>query len=507
MFSNLNWLKRNTISALILSAFILTILLLGLRAQEPGQEEKLPILIPLKDTPDFVKKASLSGQGRAEEVVFSPDGHYLALGFGNGIVLWDLTSGEAKFLSVPTKTSLFYAEFAFSPDSKTLASVLGREKIVIWDLATLKNRVIETANGIFSIAYSPDGRLLVTGSNSNGINIWEASTGKKIKNFLKAKDQYYTHVKFTPDGKYILANHDKTVVMVELATGKVVRTFSGPEDFINSLDISRDGKFLVTGSSDKSIIIFDVASGKVIKQIKPLPENINDVAISPNGRLIAAAAGPILFPWETIKAETTVLMIDLETNEIRSHNIPYCYAVALSPGGSMLATALSSGQEVAALWDISNYGIRNKFKKDPFETTEEYEARVKNIEVPYYLPVFLQANQYNADKGGFEIAIFTNKIFIRVERDKAKELVGRKPEELRLEGVLKYYNPENLKLDNARLVDTVSGQNFEVIKIGEIQPVNRSALQESDSSLPVLCPPDLQSDCRQILRGPFSPLR
>lgn len=470
MFSNLNRLKRNTISALIMTAFFLTILLLGLKAQEPGQEEKLPILIPLKDTPDFIKKSSLTGQGRAEEVGFSPDSHYLAIGFGNGIVLWDLTSGETKFLSVPTATNLFYAEFSFSPDSKTLAVVHGREKVVLWDLTTWKNRVIETANAIFSVAYSPDGQLLATGSNANGINIWEATTGKKIKTFLKAKDQFYTHLKFTPDGKYILANHNKIVVMVEASTGKVVRTFSGPEDFINSLDLSRDGKFLVAGSSDKSVIVFDVATGEAIKQIKPLPERINDVAISPDGRLIAAAAGPPLLPWEAAKAETALLMIDYEAREIRARDIPYCYAVAFSPDGRLLATGLSSGQEVVALWDISNYGIKYKFKKDPFETTEEYEARVKNIEVPYYLPIFLQANQYNADKGGFEIAIFTNKIFIKVERDKAKELVGRKPEELRLEGVLKYHNPENLKLDNARLVDTVSGQSYEVLKTGEIQP-------------------------------------
>lgn len=76
--------------------------------------------------------------------------------------------------------------------------------------------------------------------------------------------------------------------------------------------------------------------------------------------------------------------------------------IGFSPDGQTLATGISSGEEVALIWDISSYGLGRKLKKDAFETTAEYEARVGQIEIPYSETVILNAAQYDTDRGGLK---------------------------------------------------------------------------------------------------------
>jgi WD40 repeat protein len=131
--------KIRTADLILLSAFILLFFSANVLAQTSSPEGNQPVLIPLKDIADVIKHLTVPGQGRIEELVFSPDARYLAMGSGNSILLWDLTSGEFKSLSVPVKFSTFYSECSFSPDGKTLASVISREKLVLWDLTTGSN--------------------------------------------------------------------------------------------------------------------------------------------------------------------------------------------------------------------------------------------------------------------------------------------------------------------------------------------------------------------------------
>ncbi len=453
--------------ALVLTFFLALDWPMALAGQETRGEIS-PILIPVKGVVNINRTMSLPGQGRVEMMGFSPDGRYVAMAGGGGILLWDLNSGTTRVLTAPTESPIFFCTFDFSPDGQTLATVMGREKIVLWDLKSGANRVINGARSTEDVAYSPDGKYLVVGANSGGLEVWDVLNGKKTSTFLKKKGDAYARVAFTPDGKHIAASKDGRIVFVEASSGNTVKTFSGHQDYITDFVFSRDGKILISGGSDKRIIVWDISSGEKIKDINPLPDRVNDVDVSPDGRLIAAAIGPMMVPWETVKPETSVMIIDLKTNEARGLRIPFCHSVAFSPDGKFLATGISSGEEVAIIWDISSYEIVEKFKKDPFETTAEYEARMGQIELPYSETIALSATQYNADRGGFEIQFKNNKLLIQVEREVAKELIERKAGGLRMSGRLKYHNPENLKLEAAVLEDTLTGKKFSVIKIGEV---------------------------------------
>jgi WD40 repeat protein len=458
----------------ILILFGLSVLSLAF-AGKGFSDETEPILIPLENVVDIIKDKSLPGQGYITgELAFSPDGKILALGVGKNIILWNVESEKTNTLTASI-TSPSKPEFCFSPDGKTIVSVMGREKIILWDVSTGNGKVIDSNNiPIFDVTFSPDGNTIASVGRFNGIHLWDVKSGKRIRT-LKHNFNNLLAVRFSPDGNILAAiiDGDNNIAFWDIRTGKMINVLRGHTDGIEAITFSPDGRILASGSFDKSIILWDVATGNKIWDIQGLPNWVYDLAFSPDGKTLAVALGP------------DVMLFDLETNKGPIINVRKPYAtgsgpqyefrkameshpIALSPDGKFLATEGSNSQEIALLWDVSFLGIKRKFKKDEFETTKEYEARVSQVEVPYSRPIALQKEQYNADKGGFEIEFKGNKLFISVEKERAKELVGRKTGEIKLVGKLKYYNPENLVLIEGNIVDFVTQNRYEVYKIKEI---------------------------------------
>lgn len=456
----------------ILILFGLSVLSLAFTGKGFSDETE-PILIPLENVVDIIKDKSLPGQGHIQELAFSPDGKILALGGGKNIILWNVESEKTNTLTASTKFTS-KPEFCFSPDGKTIVSVMGREKIILWDVSTGNGKVIDSNNiTIFDVTFSPDGNTIASVGRFNGIHLWDVKSGKRIRT-LKHNFNNLLAVRFSPDGNILAAiiDGDNNIAFWDIRTGKMINVLQGHTDGIEAITFSPDGRILASGSFDKSIILWDVATGNKIWDIQGLPNWVYDLAFSPDGKMLAVALGPdvMLFDLETKEGPIINVLKSYVTGsgpEYEFRKAMESHPIALSPDGKFLATEGSNSQEIALLWDVSFLGIKGKFKKDEFETTKEYEARVSQVEVPYSIPIALQKEQYNADKGGFEIEFKGNKLFISVEKERAKELVGRKTGKIKLVGKLKYYNPENLVLIEGNIVDFVTQNRYEVYKIKE----------------------------------------
>ena len=457
----------------ILILFGLSVLSLAFTGKGFSDETE-QILIPLENVVDIIKDKSLPGQGHIQELAFSPDGKILALGVDNkNILLWNVESEKTDTLTASIKFP-FKPEFCFSPDGKTIVSVMGREKIILWDVSTGNGKVIDSNNiTIFDVTFSPDGNTIASVGRFNGIHLWDVKSGKRIRT-LKHNFNNLLAVRFSPDGNILAAiiDGDNNIAFWDIRTGKMINVLQGHTDGIEAITFSPDGRILASGSFDKSIILWDVATGNKIWDIQGLPNWVYDLAFSPDGKMLAVALGPdvMLFDLETKEGPIINVLKSYVTGsgpEYEFRKAMESHPIALSPDGKFLATEGSNSQEIALLWDVSFLGIKGKFKKDEFETTKEYEARVSQVEVPYSIPIALQKEQYNADKGGFEIEFKGNKLFISVEIERAKELVGRKTGKIKLVGKLKYYNPENLVLIEGNIVDFVTQNRYEVYKIKE----------------------------------------
>src|SRR6266545_3482066 len=103
---------------------------------------------------------------------------------------------------------------------------------------------------VYSVAFSPDGKTLASGSGDNTIRLWDVGTGRLIRSF-EERNQWVPSVAFSPDGKMIASgSHEQVVKLWDVGTGNLIRSFMGHRNTIHSVAFSPDGKTLASGSSD-----------------------------------------------------------------------------------------------------------------------------------------------------------------------------------------------------------------------------------------------------------------
>ena len=110
---------------------------------------------------------------------------------------------------------------------------------------------------IESIAYSPDGAYIASASVDKTIMIWEIETGRLLRTLVGHTDDVNS-VCYSPDGKYLASSSaDKTIKLWEVKTGECVKTLVGHTSFVESVCYSPDGKYLASGSYDKTIKLWE----------------------------------------------------------------------------------------------------------------------------------------------------------------------------------------------------------------------------------------------------------
>jgi len=290
-------------------------------------------------------------------VAFSPDSKTLASGSkDNTIILWNISTGlnasVSKYVPIGQPltghTSSVYS-VAFSPDGKMLASGSDDTTIILWDVATGKpiGQPLTGHKGpVWSVVFSPDGKTLASGSDDNTIILWDVSSGKSISQPLTGHTSSVYSVAFSPDGKTLASgSYDATIILWDVATGKPIgQPLIGHTNGLLSVAFSPDGKTLASGSYDTTIILWDVLSHKPIGE--PLAEHIsyvNSVAFSPDGKTLASGSydSTIIF-WDVSMRKSIGQPLTGHTN--------YVWSVAFSPDGKTLTSG--SEDNTIILWDI-----------------------------------------------------------------------------------------------------------------------------------------------------------
>jgi WD40 repeat protein len=202
-------------------------------------------------------------------LAISPDGKTLVSG-GYKIKLWDLGSGEPRYTLAGHDKWIY--SLAISPDGQTLVSSGGDKTVKIWqlgsdrqgaspmNLARSQESPLRTLTGhsdwVRTVAISPDGQILATGSDDNTIKLWELNTGKLIRT-LTGHSDWVLSLAMTPDGQTLVSgSRDNTIKLWHLNTGKLLRTLTGHKKWVYSLAVTPDGHTLASGSEDKTIKIW-----------------------------------------------------------------------------------------------------------------------------------------------------------------------------------------------------------------------------------------------------------
>ncbi len=149
-------------------------------------------------------------------------------------------------------------------------------------LKTLRGHLDE----VTSVAFSPDGQRIVTGSWDSTAKVWEAASGRELLT-LKGHSGGISSVAFSPDSQRIVTGGgDNTAKVWEAASGRELLTLKGHNAGISSVAFSPDGQRIVTGSWDHTAKVWDASSGKELLTLKGHSDGIRSVAFSPDGRRI-----------------------------------------------------------------------------------------------------------------------------------------------------------------------------------------------------------------------------
>jgi hypothetical protein len=193
-------------------------------------------------------------------VCWRPDCRSVAIAAGAYARVYDVFEGEPKErLAVRAAVGFLTAEVssvAFSPDGARLATGSNTSSAQVWDVAD-GQRLLELSHGMLKMVdsvFSPDGAWLATGSYS--AHIWDAGSGRQL---LKVRHRMVTSVAFSPDGAWLATgSDDKTARIWDAATGQQLLEV-GHDDAVTSVAFSPDGAWLATGSDDKTARIWRVA--------------------------------------------------------------------------------------------------------------------------------------------------------------------------------------------------------------------------------------------------------
>jgi uncharacterized protein YjiK len=154
------------------------------------------------------------------------------------------------------------------------------------DMQTLEGHT----SRVLSVAFSPDGKQIVSGSGDNTARLWDATTGASLQ-ILKGHIQDITSVAFSADGKQVVSgSRDKTARLWGAATGLLKQIFEGHTQDIWSVAFSPDSKQLVSGSHDNTVRIWDTAKGALLRTLEGYICWVRSVAFSPDGKQVVSAS-------------------------------------------------------------------------------------------------------------------------------------------------------------------------------------------------------------------------
>jgi len=266
-----------------------------------------------------VKTLTLGGW--AGSVAFSPDGKRIVSGGRNGVAVWDATTGERIRALYGHKGSV--ESLAFSPDGQHIVSGSNDGTLKVWDAGTYK--AVRTLYGhrgkVKSLTFSPDSKRIVSGSNDGTLKVWDAATGAEILTLrgrrqadaatgvgyfaLLTRERGVCSVAFSPDGKRIVSGSgDGTLRIWGARTGAETLTLRGHEDGINSVAYSPDAKRIVSGSSDRTLKVWDAATGAETLTLRGHSGGVNSVAFSPDGkRIVSGDRDGLLKVWHAVTKE------------------------------------------------------------------------------------------------------------------------------------------------------------------------------------------------------------
>ena len=242
---------------------------------------------------------------------------------------------------------------AFSPDGHLLVGACGKNRVPIWDVQSgfLLRMLYDEPPQIVTCAFSPDGWQIACGGFDNTITRWYVTTGGKIGN-LDGHTAPIWELTFDSTGKSLAScslgllgdgTGQGDVRLWTLPSGEPAWSYSGTRDYL-SVSFDPSGKTIAYGSIGGSVGILDAATGELIRELTDSSHNIGDVAYSPSGHWLAAGSDDnLIYLWDASNYELA--------DQLTGHT-GYVNGVAFNPDETLLISG--SHDKTVGVWNLTD---------------------------------------------------------------------------------------------------------------------------------------------------------